>query len=211
MRFLLIAILVAGQAGSAKFSPARALKTFLPISQPTLAVSGGEVLVELVVDEQGVVRDVQTLRATPPFTQLVVDAVRTWNFAPATIANPNEKPRATESSVLVAGVFRPPAIYNQPGLGEVPKNLKKPSDRVPFPTQIIVPAYPLQALFDGIVLVELAVAQNGTVSEAKIIGAGSGFEQVSLEAVRAWRFTPTKTPSYVYVIFGFRQPVIVNP
>jgi outer membrane biosynthesis protein TonB len=211
VQFLLLAILVASQAGGAKFSPARALKTFLPISQPTLAVGGGEVLLELVVDAQGVVRDVQTLRATPPFTPLVLDAVRSWNFAPATIANPNEKPRAMESSVLVAGVFRPPAIYNQPGLGEVPKNLKKPSDRVPFPTEIIVPAYPLQALFDGIVLVELAVTPIGTVSEAKIIGAGSGFEQVSLEAVRGWRFTPAKTPSFAYVIFGFRQPVIVNP
>ena len=211
MRFLLIAMLVAGQAGSVKFSPARALKTFLPISQPAQAIGGGEVLVELLVDQQGIVRDVQTLRATPPFTPLVLDAVRTWNFAPATIANPNEQPRAMESSVLVAGVFRPPAIYNQPGLGDQPKDLKKPSARVPFPTKIGMPAYPPQALFDGIVLVEVGVTPTGTVSEAKIIGAGSGFEQVSLEAVRAWQFTPTKTPSYVYVIFGFRQPVIVNP
>ena len=211
MRFLLVALLLAGQAGGAKFTPARALKTFLPISQPPLAVSGGEVLVELVVDERGSIGEIQTLRATPPFTTLVLDAVRTWNFSPATIANPNEQPRATASSVLVAGVFRPPAIYNQPGLGDPPKDLKKPSDRVAFPTRMTMPAYPLQAISEGIVLVEVGVTPTGTVSEAKIIGAGSGFEKVSLDAVRDWRFTPTKQPSYVYVIFGFRQPVIVNP
>jgi outer membrane biosynthesis protein TonB len=82
---------------------------------------------------------------------------------------------------------------------------------VPFPTRITVPAFPLQALFDGIVLVEMAVTTTGTVSEARILGAGSGFEKVSLEAVRDWRFTPTRLPSYAYVIFGFRQPVIVQP
>jgi outer membrane biosynthesis protein TonB len=140
----------------------------------------------------------------------VLDAVRSWNFSPATTTNPNERPRATESSVLVAGVFRPPAIYNQPGLGEVPKDLKKPSDRVPFPTRLTMPAYPLQAIFDGVVLVEASVTPGGTVSEARIIGPGSGFEQVSLDAIRDWRFTPMKTPSYVYIIFGFRQPVIVG-
>ncbi|HEY7446948.1 MAG TPA: energy transducer TonB [Vicinamibacterales bacterium] len=208
MRFLAVAILVAAQAGGAKYSPARALNAFLPISQPPMAVAGGEVLLEVLVDARGGIRDVQTLRATPPFTTLVLDAVRTWNFAPATLANPNEKPREVESSVLVAGVFRPPAIYNQPGLGDPPKTLKKPSDRVPFPTQMTMPAYPPQALFDGIVLLEVGVTPAGTVSEARIIGSGSGFEKVSLEAVRDWRFTPTKNPSYVYVIFGFRQPVI---
>lgn len=208
MRLLVLAILLATQIGGAKFVPARALKTFLPISQPQLAVGGGEVLLELTLDVTGAIRDIQTLRATPPFTPLVVDAVRTWSFAPATTTNPNEKPRATESSVLVAGVFRPPAIYNQGSLGEPPKNLKKPSDRIPFPTQITMPGYPLQALFDGIVLVEASVTTGGTVSEARIIGPGSGFEQVSLEAIRAWRFTPTRTPAYVYVLFGFRQPVI---
>jgi outer membrane biosynthesis protein TonB len=74
-----------------------------------------------------------------------------------------------------------------------------------------VPAYPVQALFDGIVLVELSVTPAGAVSEAKVIGPGSGFEKVSLEAVRDWRFTPTRDPAYAYVIFGFRQPVIVQP
>jgi outer membrane biosynthesis protein TonB len=210
VRFLLAAILLAAQIAGTKYEPARALKPFPPVSQPPQAVSGGEVLLELAVDLNGRIRDIQALRATPPFTTLVLDAVRSWNFSPATTTNPNERPRATESSVLVAGVFRPPAIYNQPGLGEVPKDLKKPSDRVPFPTRLTMPAYPLQALFDGIVLVEASVTTGGTVSDARIIGPGSGFEQVSLDAIRDWRFTPMKTPSYVYVIFGFRQPVIVG-
>ena len=204
-------MLVASQAGGAKFSPARALNAFVSVSQPAQAIGGGEVLLELLVDVKGSVRDVQTLRATPPFTTLVLDAVRTWSFAPATMTNPNEKPRETESSVLVAGVFRPPALYNQPGLGDQPKNLKKPSGRAPFPTKMTMPAYPVQALFDGIVLVEMGVTPAGAVSEARIIGSGSGFEKVSLDAARDWRFTPTKTPSYVYVIFGFRQPIITNP
>jgi outer membrane biosynthesis protein TonB len=210
VRFLLAAILLVAQIAGTKYEPARALKPLPPVSQPPQTVSGGEVLLELAVDLNGRIRDIQTLRATPPFTTLVLDAVRSWNFSPATTTNPNERPRATESSVLVAGVFRPPAIYNQPGLGEVPKDLKKPSDRVPFPTRLTMPAYPLQAIFDGVVLVEASVTPGGTVSEARIIGPGSGFEQVSLDAIRDWRFTPMKTPSYVYIIFGFRQPVIVG-
>jgi outer membrane biosynthesis protein TonB len=211
MRLLALAILLAAQAAGPKYTPARAVNTFIPISQPALAISGGEVLLEVLVADNGTVKDIQILRATPPFTPLVVDVVRTWNFAPATITNPNEKPRDIEASVLVAGVFRPPSLYNQPGIGDPPKNLKKPSDRIPYPTRMTVPTYPLQALFDGIVLVEIGVTATGTVSESRILGAGSGFEKVSLEAVRDWRFTPTRNPSYAYAIFGFRQPVIVQP
>jgi outer membrane biosynthesis protein TonB len=72
-----------------------------------------------------------------------------------------------------------------------------------------MPAYPLQALFDGVVVVEMEVNATGAVGALKIIGPGSGFEKVSLEAAREWRFTPTRNPSYAYAIFGFRQPVIV--
>jgi TonB family protein len=209
MRLLLVALLLLSQAAGAKYTPARVLNAFPLISQPAMAISGGEVLLEVLVDTKGVPRDIQILRATPPFTPLVVDTVRTWTFAPATTTNPNERPREVESSVLVAGVFRPPAIYNQAGVGEPPKNLKKPSDRVPFPTLMTMPAYPLQALFDGVVVVEMQVSAKGTVEGVNIVGAGSGFEKVSLEAAREWRFTPTRNPSYVYAIFGFRQPVIV--
>jgi outer membrane biosynthesis protein TonB len=209
MRVLLVALLLLGQAPGAKYTPARVLNAFPLVSQPAIAIGGGEVLLEVVVDPKGTPRDIQILRATPPFTPLVVDTVRTWTFAPATTTNPNERPREVESSILVAGVFRPPAIYNQAGLGEPPKNLKKPSDRIPFPTRMPMPAYPLQALFDGVVVVEMQVNTTGTVGAVTIIGAGSGFEKVSLDAAREWRFTPTRNPSYVYAIFGFRQPVIV--
>ena len=205
------AILLAGQAAGAKFTPARALKVFLPATQPATAVGGGEVLLEVVVSDQGLVRDIHTLRATPPFTPLVIEVVRSWSFAPATVTNPNEPPRAMESSVLVAAVFRPPTLYNAPGIGELPKDLRKPSDRVVFPARITVPTFPPQALFDGMVLVEAAVTPKGTVGEAKIIGAGSGFEKASLDAVQAWQFQPTRQPAYAYIIFGYRQPVIVQP
>jgi outer membrane biosynthesis protein TonB len=209
MRCFLVALLLVSQAAGATYTPARVLNAFPLISQPAMAVGGGEVLLEVLVDPRGIPRDIQILRATPPFTPLVVDAVRTWTFTPATTTNPNERPREIESSVLVAGVFRPPAVYNQPGLGEPPKTLRKPSDRVPFPTRMTMPAYPLQALFDGVVVVEMEVNATGTVAATNIIGAGSGFEKVSLEAAREWRFTPMRNRSYAYAIFGFRQPVIV--
>src|SRR5688572_15687832 len=110
------------------YSPAQLRQGKLP-PIPIDAVGGGEVLVELDVTEGGSVTRVKPLRTTPPFTDLVVAAVRGWHFAPArelTQADGRSAHRPVPSSVLVAAVYRAPVLLG-PTLGEVAKEVSPPS------------------------------------------------------------------------------------
>lgn len=202
------------------FTPAKFRGGASP-SIPALAVGGGEVVLELDLNEQGRVRGVTTIRDTPPFTSALSTAVRTWIFQPAldVVAPRPGDPvdertrRAIDSKVLVIGVFRPPALFSTT-LGEIPKSVEPASSAVPSPTTpLTMPAYPPNALFDGIVLAELRVSDDGKIERASIVHSTAPFDQPTLEAVRALSFRPARihgkaAPAHVYVVAGFRQPVL---
>jgi protein TonB len=83
---------------------------------------------------------------------------------------------------------------------------------VPSPAQMFPPAYPPRAQGDGVVIVEVQVDATGGIGETRIVQSASAFDQAALAAVRQWRFQPaqragTAVAAYVYIIFGFRQPV----
>ena len=65
------------------FSPARYGAGTVP-ALPVTALSGGEGLVEISVGSDGRTTAVTPRRTTPPFTDVVVAAVRGWRFLPAT-------------------------------------------------------------------------------------------------------------------------------
>src|SRR5262245_31029955 len=77
-------VLAAAVAAQGAFTPARFRSGALP-DLPPLALGGGQVFVEASVSNAGRVTGVAPLRTTPPFTNLVVAAVRGWQFAPAEI------------------------------------------------------------------------------------------------------------------------------
>jgi TonB family protein len=172
---------------------------------PTHAVGGGEVLLEIRVTHSGSVNGVTVLRTTPPFTDLLETAVQAWRFQPAQQDGP------VESAVLVAGVFRPPTVA-APTLGGVASNVAAPGREIPFPSKMVTPPYPPRSIDNRAVLVEARVASSGNVTEAKVIGATSGFDSAAVQAARQWVFRPAEStsgpvPSIVYIVFGFRQPV----
>ena len=114
--------------------------------------------------------------------------------------------------MFVGAVFLPPSL-NAPTLGEPPKDLAAPSSPgTPFPIATTRPMYPLRAVAGGVVLVEAMVGAMGDVEEAKVLSSAPGFDQAALDAARQWKFTPSRVrgsnvPSYVYLVFGFAQPV----
>src|SRR5262249_51428172 len=55
---------------------------------PVQAVGGGEVFLEVTVSIGGVVTDIRKLRVTPPYTEVLTDAVGQWQFRPAEEAVP---------------------------------------------------------------------------------------------------------------------------
>lgn len=207
-------LLAAGQPPDPR--PARYLGGPLP-PLPALVAGGGEVLLELEVTLEGQAGAATVLRATPPFTDMLLTAVRQWQFDPATTLEPPAKPGGAPvvapapSAVLVAGVFRPPTIV-APTIGELPRDVNLPSRDIPFPLVLKQPPWPPLAVAGGVVLVEARVDGRGSVAEARLVDGSPGFEAAALDTVRGWSFRPVRTAeapeeSYVYAVLGFPVPV----
>lgn len=181
---------------------------------PEEAVGGGEVLVELDVSAGGTVTRAKPLRTTPPFTDVVMTAVRGWQFAPARAtvqARGRSSSSPVPSSVLVAAVFRAPVLVG-PTLGEAPKDIAPPSSAIASPASMPAPPYPPNAVGGGTVLLEVHIDPSGDIDEVIVLKPLPPFDAVAVKTVREWLFRPAKrdgipTPAVVFVILGFRPPV----
>ncbi len=212
MKSLVIATLALAfqLAPQQQVKPARYRSGSLP-AQPPQVTSGGQVLLEVKVDKEGRVIQAVTLRTTPPFTDLMRDAVRSWRFDPA-----EEDYKEVESSVLVAGLFLPPTFYGGPTVGEPPKDVESASDAVCVPYTIVPPVYPAGALYAGVALAEVVVGRDGRVEHVQMVRSAPGFDDAIRAAVLKWKFRParrrgTPVPSFAYIAFGFRPPVTPPP
>jgi TonB family protein len=187
------------------YSPAQ-LQTGAVPSLPVLAVGGGEVLLEVSVGIDGGVTEVKPLRATPPFTEMLTQAVRGWRFSPA-----QDSSRAVESKVLVAGLFRPPALTG-PTLGQPPTPVAQGSDDVPLAVRMVSPDFPPEALRGGVVLLETRVDDTGAAQDIDVLRSVAPFDDYAVEALSDWAFRPARirgadTSTLVYVVMGFAAPV----
>lgn len=184
-----------------------------------MAVAGGEVIVELTVNRDGVVESARTLRSTPPYSETLLTVLRGWRFAPAEdVLTPaaglpidQRSRRAATSKVLIVGLFRPPALFAAT-LGEPPTQVAAPSDDAPAVGALTMPAYPVGAQFDGTVLIEVSIGVEGAVLRRRLLRSSPPFDAPALDAVDALSFRPARmrgraVPSVAYVVSEFRQPV----
>jgi hypothetical protein len=191
-------------------SSPRLLTIGLPV-YPPLVISGGEVVLELVVDAAGAVTEVLPLRATPPFTEALTAAAHGWRFEPS-IRLVEEDHVAAPGRVLVAAIFRPPTLYGGATAGTPPLPTGLPSEQVPQPVGLTQPVHPVATLGDGMVLVEIELTALAEPLEYRVLAATPGFEEPALDAVRSWRFSPPAEAAppgrlFVYALVGFREPV----
>jgi outer membrane biosynthesis protein TonB len=194
-----------GSADTAGYVSPRWLSGALPTT-PVLAVSGGEVWLEALVKSDGRVASVDVLRSTPPFTDVMVAAVRGWQFAPATLDS-----KAVDAHVLVAGMFTPPALIG-PTLGAPPQTVRAPGADVPTPRLTRTALYPPQATGTGTVLVDMPVNPGAVPAVPRIVVSAPGFDDAALTACRSWSFAPAErgghgVTTHAYVLFAFRPPV----
>src|SRR5215471_13048359 len=99
----------------ADIEPARFVGGGIP-TVPVLMTAGADVIVSAAVSDAGNVTAVDVMRATPPFTDAVVQAVKTWRFTPA--LDSDRKPM--RSRVFIEAIARPPSL-NTPTIGTPPK------------------------------------------------------------------------------------------
>src|SRR4051812_35411115 len=103
--FVMAIVVLGASAHAPRFFPARYRGGDVPAA-PQMTPGGGEVFLQVIVDPRGRVADVVPLRATPPFTDLLLEAVHGWQFLPAL-----DETGTVATSVFVAGIFRPPALF----------------------------------------------------------------------------------------------------
>jgi TonB family protein len=202
------------------YVPARYRTGAVP-ALPAMAVGGGQVIVELAIDRAGGVTAVTPLRTTPPFTALVLEAVRDWQFLPAeeraapARAGESGSRMVVPSKVLVVAVFRPPAM-NAPALGELPRDVARASEEDAFPLAISIPTFPPTAAGSGVVLLEARVNRAGEVDQVAVRRSAPPFDAAARAALKEWKFRPARVrakpvSTFAYVVFGFPVPVGSGP
>jgi len=220
MRYLAAAgavvVAMSGQGATTdQYLPPRLVEGPAPAPPGQQIVGGGEVLLDLTVGMDGQVSAVERLRVTPPYTDLVAEAVGSWRFSPAEVPTKEHRRRLVESHVLVAAVYRPPAGYNGGTLGEPPKDVAKPPPSLPMPRALIAPPYPPTGRGDSTVVLEVEVGPEGNPDAIRVVHSGGGFDSAAIQAAQAWSFAPARledraVPVYAYVVMGFREPIVAG-
>jgi len=166
-------------------------------------VAAGEVLLEVAVEVSGAVGEIRTLRSTPPFTDLLRAAVKAWAFEPARTVGGVAVP----SRLLVGGFYSSSiSVGRGPTLGEPPRDVATASAGVPFPSSMVTASFPplTHVIEPGQVLLEFAIAADGSFTVQVVGEANAPLRDASMEAARKWRFRPVGVSSLAYVVFSFR-------
>ena len=106
--------------------------------------------------------------------------------------------RALLGAIAIASSLGAIGLQGQDAQGEIVRRAKSK----------VAPVYPELARklnLTGTVKVEVVVAPNGTVKDAKVVGGHPVLATAALEAARKWRFEPTALESTGIVDFKFES------
>jgi TonB family protein len=172
---------------------------------PWNAVSGGIAAYEVSLDETGAVAGARIVQDLPPFGALLGEAIRSWRFEPA-----REGGRAVASRVLALGLFRPPALLFTAPANPRYRDADAPEE-IPWPTAVVVPPYPPNAVGSGKVILETDVSSRGAVTGVRILSGPTAFDGAATDTARQWTFRPAArgrqpVESRAVLVFSFVAP-----
>jgi TonB family protein len=153
---------------------------------PWNAESGGIAAFDVSLDAEGSVVSVEPVQDLAPYDAQLGAVLPSWRFEPA-----RELGRSVPSHVLVLGFFRPPfTIFAAP---EHPryKDTVAP-DVIPWPTAVVVPPYPPNALGSGAVVLEADVSDAGAVTNVRIASRPTPFDDAAQDTALHWTFRPAR-------------------
>lgn len=177
-------------------------------------VANGTAVVDAVISETGKLQTIEVRRDMPALTELLVSAVKEWEFSPATFAG-----KAITSRVPVALTARPPASVVSP----VPLPALKPQTDAAIQAEyqaaeVIHAAFPRATGFTTInsltVVLEVSLSADGKPEEVKVLGDVPGLTAEAKGALDDWRFMAATlngrpVASKMVLVFAFR-PVAPN-
>jgi outer membrane biosynthesis protein TonB len=209
-----LALSVAVSAQQLSYIPPRLIRGDLPAMPAPTVIGGGEVMIEATIDQSGALTHPIVLRSTPPFSNLVLDAVSQWSFSPAR-ATTDGREAVVDGTVFIAAIYRQPALMNGPAIGDQPRDLASASSNAPYAVSTVTPSYPPMALMGAVLLYEISLDEGGQVHSMREVASNPGFDGAAQDALAQWKFRGATVngrpvPSTAYVIFVFRQPIIAS-
>ncbi|MGH9563732.1 MAG: energy transducer TonB, partial [Terracidiphilus sp.] len=169
--------------------PRRGFSAPIPLSvegvpYPPLALMGGDVLLDALVDTNGKLSDVKVVTADPPFLETVLTAVRTWSFLPARMNG-----RAVDSRIGI--VFQFPQSY-LPRVTSGERKYEEPladsNDRGALPTFTVEPSYPPTSIAEGSVALYELTDPEGKITSTTVLRNVDSLTEATESALQQWQF-----------------------
>jgi TonB family protein len=178
---------------------------------PAQSLSGGEVLLDALVNAGGRLGDIKVVKGEAPFREIALSAMRTWTFLPARAGG-----HAMETRIGVA--FQFPQTYLQVAAKRVhdyDEPLANSPDRGALPVATVEPdSLPNSAGEGSVILFDLVDRQGQVTSTRELFGLES-LTPAAEAAARQWRFVAgkhagTEMESAAVVVFTFRRAVLAD-
>jgi TonB family protein len=173
---------------------------------PSKVFSGGEVILDALVEGSGRLGDIRILGGENPFLQKVLAAVQTWTFLPARSGK-----KVVETRIEIVFQFpgsltsaRTPQLHRYEGrLADVP-------ERGALPIDTPEPDSTRTKLAESSVILCEQIDSRGQVDTVEVVRGQESLTAATVAAARQWRFVPGRrggadSDTEVVVVVTFRR------
>jgi hypothetical protein len=208
---ILLAGLVVQTAWSGPGFTAARISSAGNIAYPTNVMTPGIVTLMLNLDSSGNVQTLDVLRDLPSLTGVASTAVKSWNFAPASLDG-----QAVPSVLPVSIVFNP---FNPGGVGYLSRTISI-SQAMPGATTGYAPpqitaasyaTYPVGSVSSGAVVLDVVIGASGKAAKVHVVRGVQSLTPQATKAIKSWTFSPatyqgTPTDAHMVIAFVFPSP-----
>lgn len=180
----------------------------------------GVVILEVMIGEDGAVREARVLRPVPMLDQAALDAVLQWKYTPTLLNGQpvpivmtvtvtfslNDKANEGPAAQTAASDAPEPARFKTASGAEMVPVRVGGDIKEPIKTRSVAPIYPpeaQQAGLQGAVILEAVIDTDGKVKQTRVLRSVPGLDESAVNAVRQWEYTPT-------IYNGVAVPVIMT-
>lgn len=185
--------------------------SLVPAAYPSQSLFGGEVVLDALVDNGGILADIKVVHGDAPFLEKALVAVRTWTFLPARLDG-----RTIATRIGIVFQFRQPYV---PPKASTVHNYEHASATTPesaaIPTVSVEPEYPSNTNAQGSVILLADIGEQGQLDSVKVLRDLESFTPAAITALHQWHFASGKrlganVDSRAIVVFTFSQPLVTG-
>jgi TonB family protein len=152
--------------------------------------STGKVVLQIVIDSEGKVKEASVLTGDAQLANAAVTAVKQWKFRPYLL---NDEPVEVETTATVEFTAEPPFVitpkpFHGPRMVRVAQGVMDKSM-----VKRVEPQYPQEAKnnhIQGDVVIEVMIDTKGNIAKLNVIKGHPVLAKAAVEAVSQWKYKP---------------------